>query len=42
MSGLHFWEDPDDAGSFEDDDEYLDSGKMNNPQYSRINENIEL
>lgn len=41
-SGLHFWEDPDDASTFDEEDDYLDSAKSNDPQYSRINENIDV
>jgi hypothetical protein len=40
-SGLHFWEDPEDNTTFDEEDDYLDSAKTNDPQYSRVNEHIE-
>ena len=40
MSGLPFWEEGDDA-IFGDNDDYLDEKNMNDPQYSKQNEDIE-
>jgi len=42
MCGLPFWEEADDAMFGDDGDDYLTSKDINNPQYSKMQENIDF